>query len=73
MQNFGGDKQRALWYVIVFSGAVNFADPTILEPGTGSSYPRLNPRLPITQDLTSQDCNENDTGPRFKIRKTNLT
>ena len=21
--NFGGDKQRALWYVVVFSGVVN--------------------------------------------------
>ena len=44
----------------------NFADPTILEPGTGKSYPVLNSRLPITQDLTSQDRNENDSGPRFK-------
>ena len=24
MQNFGGDKQRALWYVLLFSGVVNF-------------------------------------------------
>ena len=23
MQNFGGDKQRALWYVMVFSEVVN--------------------------------------------------
>ena len=24
MQIFGGDKQRALWYVMVFSGVVNY-------------------------------------------------
>ena len=23
MQDFGGDKQRALWYVMIFSGVVN--------------------------------------------------
>ena len=23
--NFWGDRQRALWYVVVFSGAVNYA------------------------------------------------
>ena len=27
--NFWGDKQRALWYVMVFSGVVNFAFETL--------------------------------------------
>ena len=36
--NFWGDKQTALWYVMVFSGAVNCYSPTGRDPSPSQGY-----------------------------------
>ena len=43
-----------------------FRRPDYLGAWNRLKLPRLNPRLPLAQDLTSQDRHENDSGPRFK-------
>ena len=43
-----------------------FRRPDYLGAWNRLKLPRLNPRLPITQDLTSQDRHETDSGLRFK-------
>ena len=61
MQNFWSDKQRALWYVMVFSGVVNTPIPE--KTGSGMEVRLTSPRgkFEITNmsddqvDLTPED------------------
>ena len=48
---FWGDKQRVLWYVMVFSGVVNFVSLS-RENARGRGFPRLVLPSPFARVIT---------------------
>ena len=50
---FWGDKRRALWYVVVFSGVVNFGNHVTVRTSVRPSTPTCMPMLNVILTLTS--------------------